>query len=622
MNFSVQHEQKEQRSFVTRRHRCGTVLILMSLAIAAPAPAATAMAPAATKSPTMPALSAVPVVPIATLKPDLAIKSIATNGSCQIVVTVVNSGPGSVPDTVWTTKAPTASGVYLTVSGAGWGGSTIWNFDPGKSLQPSGGSATYTSTYVVKGTVTVMATVDQTSQVTESNEGNNSATASLTCSTKAFQPAAIKAPAAVTPALPGTKLGLGSGTPPDDKSGAETGAESPYYETPAGGATMQAMPGGGTSLLAAGLPPPPQNLPPAPPKESKAIEPAELVVVSSNIGEAQQLAVAAQALGLSIKRRSNLGGLGFVVTVFRVPKDVGVGNALIRLRQSMPNAWADANHRFNLMGDDSHTFGTRLIGWRNNTSCGAGFRVGLIDTPLDTDHPQLRGRSIQSRSFLPGGINPAANDHGTAVASLLIGRESGLLPGAQLYAANVFRGQDKASDTTAEWVVQALNWMVESQVAIINLSLGGPRNLLVEAAVQRLQERGVAVVAAAGNGGVDAPPVFPAAQSGVVAVTAVDANLMPYRNASRGDYIAFAAPGVDVWCATPGGNGAFLSGTSYATPYVTAALVSSRTNAKTPWSTVVHQLEGKARDLGDKGRDPTFGWGLVQTAGCPVRSLR
>ena len=92
-------------------------------------------------------------------------------------------------------------------------------------------------------------------------------------------------------------------------------------------------------------------------------------------------------------------------------------------------------------------------------------------------------------------------------------------------------------------------------MTVINLSLGGPRNLLVEAALQRTMQQGIVVVAAAGNGGADAMPVYPAAQPGVIAITAVDANLKPYPRANRGDYIAYAAPGVDVWVATPGGTG-------------------------------------------------------------------
>jgi minor extracellular protease Epr len=383
------------------------------------------------------------------------------------------------------------------------------------------------------------------------------------------------------------------------------------------GTTPSAPPQAGGALLSGDLPPPPKDVPAAPPKESSAIEPGELVIVSANMAEAQELANNAKSIGLSVKRRTNLAGLGFVVTVFRVPKDLAVGTALLSLRKVLPDAWADANHRYDLMGDDEKTYAQRLIGWNRIPSCGAGIKIGLVDTAIDTQHTQFQNRALHTRSFLPAGTAPAALDHGTATAGLLIGTDVGLISGAQLYAAGVFRMRDKQADTTAEWVVLALNWLAENNVGIINLSLGGPRNLLIEAAVQRLLQNGIAVVAAAGNSGADAPPVFPAAQPGVVAVTAVDADMKPYKKASRGDYISFAAPGVDVWTAAPTKDGVYVSGTSYAAPFVTAALAGARgAKGKTNWATLVKQMQTKARDLGDGGKDSIFGWGLVQTPGC------
>lgn len=407
----------------------------------------------------------------------------------------------------------------------------------------------------------------------------------------------------------------GRTTPGSGGISPDTAAEAGYAAPP----PMPMAPIGGGSLLNQRLPPPPKDAPPAPARESAAVEPAELVVVSSNMNEAQQLAAQAQMLRLSVKRRTNLGGLGFVVTVFRIPKEAGVGTTLLALRQAQPNVWADANHRFQLMGDESRLYGQKLVGWNTSTGCGAGARIGLVDTAIDAAHPILRGRQIQTREFLTTGNTASSAEHGTATAALLVGNNVGLVPGAQLFAANIFRARDKETDTTAEWVVLALNWLAENRVGVVNLSLGGPRNLLVEAAVQRLLDTGVAVVAAAGNGGEDAPPVFPAAQTGVVAVTAIDVNAQPYKRANRGDYIAFAAPGVDVWTAAAGRDGVFVSGTSYAAPFVSAALATARASAKTTWPAVVKQLQTRARDLGDTGKDRTFGWGLIQSTGCTAR---
>jgi subtilisin family serine protease len=146
----------------------------------------------------------------------------------------------------------------------------------------------------------------------------------------------------------------------------------------------------------------------------------------------------------------------------------------------------------------------------------------------------------------------------------------------------------------------------------MNLSLGGPRNLILEAAIGRVLGAGIPVVAAAGNDGPDAPPVYPAAQEGVIAVTAVDADRRVYRKANRGDYIRFAAPGVDVPVPRMDQE-AYVSGTSFAAPLVTAALVAARqAGPARPWPDVIRQLEQAAQDLGAPGRDATFGAGLVQ----------
>ncbi|MGE5240611.1 MAG: S8 family serine peptidase [Bacteroidota bacterium] len=430
------------------------------------------------------------------------------------------------------------------------------------------------------------------------------------------------APAPLRNVLPlGAGSSAGTTTSGDDTSSDNSNDSSGYDNstTPAGAVP----PTGGGSLLQSQLPPPPQNLPPPPRKEDKTIEPGEVIVVSSNMSEAQALATQAQTLGFGLKSRRILKGLGFVVTVLRAPSGNAAGNALASLRGAMPNVWADVNHRYELQGAETKDYGPRLLGWNGSPHCGGGMRIGLLDSTVDQDHPALRGRAITEQSFLAAGIRPAPPGHGTATAALLVANPqasglSGLVPDAHLYIANIFRDRGhREIDTTAEWIVLALDWLASQRVSIVNMSLGGPRNLLVEAAVQRLQERGVAVVAAAGNGGEKGPPVYPAAQPGVVAVTAVDAKLNIYEHATHGDYIAFSAPGVDVWTAAPGRDGVYVSGTSYAVPFVTAALAQAHSaNPKASWPALEHQLERAARDLGAPGKDAVFGWGLAQAAGC------
>lgn len=409
----------------------------------------------------------------------------------------------------------------------------------------------------------------------------------------------------------------------------QTIQQAPAAPPAAGASPASAAPGSGGTLIGSPLPPPPE-VPQAQAQsleEDATIEPAEVVVVSADMREARQVQQQAQNLGLSIKRRSVLGNLGLVVSVLRVPTGADVASALAQMRQAMPSAWVDANHRYRLQAGPN-VYGPKLVAWPTvPRRCGLGVRLGMIDTPIALAHPAFGSAKISARSFLPSGVAPAPADHGTAIASLLVGGDGyGLMPGARLSAAAVFRrGGARGANTTAELVARGLDWLVGQKVDAVNLSFGGPRNQLLEAAILRVERSGVEVLAAAGNGGGDAPSVYPAAQPGVVAVTAVDAKLRPYARANRGDYIAFAAPGVDIWAAAPGGGGRYRSGTSFALPFATAIFAGAKeAHAGASPKTLASLLEARARDLGAPGRDAVFGWGLLQAAGCarPARRAR
>lgn len=434
---------------------------------------------------------------------------------------------------------------------------------------------------------------------------------------QAAPPISVERPAPPAPAPPAPAPA--NSTPPEPTPPAQAGAEE---SSGSGSTTGAAYPtDSGANLMDSPLPAPP-TVPAMTPKEIANAEPGEVVVTNDSRAAAQRFARWAQGAGLSIMRRTTLGNLGLVETVLRVPQGSSVGATLKLIRAQQPKLWVDANHRYVLQGADAgaRRYGPRLIGWHGAAArCVARIRVGLLDTGVDRTHPALRGQAITEKSFLAAGIARAPLRHGTAIAALLAGAHStgrwpALLPGAHLYVGEIFRQRTaKQVDTTAEWIAQGLNWLVGEHVRTINLSLGGPRDLLVEAAVRRVLARGIAVVAAAGNGGPDGPAVYPAAQSGVVAVTAVDARRRLYRFATHGDYIEFSAPGVDVWSAAPGGGGAFYTGTSYAAPFVTAALATRAATA--PLQQAVHRLARRAMDLGPPGRDNEYGWGLVQDDG-------
>jgi subtilisin family serine protease len=243
----------------------------------------------------------------------------------------------------------------------------------------------------------------------------------------------------------------------------------------------------------------------------------------------------------------------------------------------------------------------------------------MVDTAINKRNPALSGRRIVTRSFAEDG-RASSLTHGTAVAALLVGAPGsgfpGLLPGAELYAADTFIGTSpEILRTNALLLSQGLDWLLEQRVAVVNLSLTGPANRLLRVAVGRLNQQKIPLVAAAGNGGPGAPPAFPAAYPETLSVTAVDQLLRPYRLANRGDYLTVAAPGVRIWTPGPRG-GQYSDGTSFATPYVTAVAALLRHRQPDLDSTgLVAKLRTNARDLGAPGKDSVFGWGLVQSPG-------
>jgi subtilisin family serine protease len=144
---------------------------------------------------------------------------------------------------------------------------------------------------------------------------------------------------------------------------------------------------------------------------------------------------------------------------------------------------------------------------------------------------------------------------------------------------------------------------------VINLSLTGPPNRLLEVAINKVSRTGVVVLAAAGTDGPMATPRYPAAYSSVVAVTAVDSRGRAFRLANRGDYLALAAPGVNLRHALAGGGYTTSSGTSFAVPFVSTVVALLKQDAAD--DDVVARLYASALDLGEPGRDEVYGYGLL-----------
>jgi hypothetical protein len=328
------------------------------------------------------------------------------------------------------------------------------------------------------------------------------------------------------------------------------------------------------------------------------------------------VAAVAQSLGFAILEERRLPALE--LDVVRVGLPAGMAPAVGRslLLQRRPGITVDYDDLYSPEGTFSlppSDYPRRLVAWGvAGPRCGVGLRLGIIDSAVSATLPALRDADLHRRSF---GVAPGGESgHGTAIAAILVGASGiGLLPGATLRAAQIF-GRDAAGGTTADAVAfaAALDWLVGERTQVVNLSLAGHDNRLVAAAVQRAAARGAILVAAAGNDGPTAPPAYPAAYPEVIAVAAVDARSNPDPAGNRGAYIAFAAPGVQVWTPSPEG-GQFNTGSSFAAPFVTGAVGAALLDGSpADRGRVEARLAAEAVDLGAPGRDPVFGWGLIR----------
>lgn len=330
---------------------------------------------------------------------------------------------------------------------------------------------------------------------------------------------------------------------------------------------------------------------------------------------------AAGRLGFAVVETVSLRLLDERIHRIRLPAGVDVREGVARLRQRFPGAVIDANHHFSLAQgmDLPPSFARAAVGWNGvPADCGKGIRIGMIDASIDGDHPALQGVDLKYRSFVTPGRAPGPAEHGTAIATLLAGRSDagrgwgGLLPGAHVAAAAIFEvNQRGKSVATARALLHAVEWMAGQGVDVVNLSMAGPDNGIVRLATERALQQGLILVAAAGNGASATEPAYPAAYQDVIAVTAVSADGRIYTYANQGSYIDFAAPGVRLWTAVPNG-GQFQSGTSFATPYVTAMAALALAGSTAPTVEAVRaRLREDVVDLGPPGRDDVFGWGLV-----------
>lgn len=247
---------------------------------------------------------------------------------------------------------------------------------------------------------------------------------------------------------------------------------------------------------------------------------------------------------------------------------------------------------------------------------GQGVKVAVLDTGIDSSHPDLLvAGGVNFAGIKDGSTQPADwkdnHGHGTHCAGILAARNNGIgvvgvAPDAILYAVKVLA--DDGSGYTSD-VIQGLDWCATNGVKVASLSLGGTSTTSLRNACARAYAQGVLIVAAAGNTG--GAVMFPAAYPSVVAVSATDSSNWRASFSSYGPEIELAAPGVSIFSTYKGGQYAYMSGTSMACPHVSGAAVLAWASGLSSAAAVRDRLTSTAEDLGAKGRDTSFGFGLV-----------
>jgi hypothetical protein len=317
----------------------------------------------------------------------------------------------------------------------------------------------------------------------------------------------------------------------------------------------------------------------------------------------------ARAAEFTILSDETLAGLGLRLVVLQAPEGMSTRRALKRLRELDPAGSYDYNHLYLDSGAAEAAQESPVATVAPVAAPPSGLRIGLIDTGVDATHPALAGAAIRMHGC---GDKPTPAFHGTAVASLLVGKNGefeGMLPGATLYAADVFCGHGGGS---LSLLAVELDWMARERVPVVNISLVGAKSVLLTALVRAMEARGHLLVAAVGNDGPAAPPLFPAAYPEVIGVTGVDASARVLPEACRGEQVDFAARGAEFRAAHIGAGFNEVRGTSFATPIV-AGLLAARhgTLDRASAERAVADLTTGARDLGRAGPDTTYGQGLV-----------
>jgi subtilisin family serine protease len=358
-----------------------------------------------------------------------------------------------------------------------------------------------------------------------------------------------------------------------------------------------------------------------PPANERRMVPDEVVIEVSNAASAQQIDALQRRFRLTRieQRRSLLSGTTWFR--WRIPNRRSVAAVIRALETDGIVASAQPNYLFmtrqsgeSRSGDSSEQYllAKLHLPQAHAIALGDDVRVAVIDSGVDANHPEFAGAVAETFDTLSEPFKP--DNHGTAIAGLIAahGKLMGVAPHARILAVRAFDPKGGTAEGTTFNILKGLDWAAANRARIINMSFAGPPDPAMLRSLEAAHKRGIVLIAAAGNAGPKSPPLYPAADPHVIAVTATDADDKLFPQSNRGRYIAVAAPGAQILVAIPDGAYEVGSGTSYSAAEVSgiAALMLQRKPDLTP-DRLRAILLATAKDLGPKGHDALFGAGLA-----------
>ena len=360
----------------------------------------------------------------------------------------------------------------------------------------------------------------------------------------------------------------------------------------------------------------------------------EVVVQIANTVPRAQVETVARQLGVVMVATHGFDAAGRTLYQFRSSDGRDVRDVIRQLEQNRIVAAAQPNYVYQLGqsapaptslpphvlpgGDPGQYVIEKLhLGEVHRFARGRSVSIAVIDSEIDENHPDLQG-AIAVR-FDPSGQPSRPHTHGTGMAGAIVAKFHllGVAPDASIVAIKVFDDRRAGAEATSFQILKGLDYAVRRGVRIINMSFAGPYDVMMERKLREAYDKGIVLVAAAGNAGPKSPPLYPAADPSVIAVTATDYSDKPFAMANRGNHIAIAAPGVDIMVPAPGGIYQLTTGTSVAAAHVSGviALMLDKRPELTP-EDVRAILAGSAKAL-SAAADNETGAGLID----PVQAL-